>query len=264
VLNRYNLVGDGSCDTAFQGDPLLGQLSDNGGQTLTHSLLPDSPAIDAIPPENCFFSYDQLWNVRPVTLDSPETPCDIGAFELQGYQPLLPVEAYANQIFYEPFDGNTGNWEQPYGILRHTNREYYSAPGAGLLITDDFTGSIDYRGSFGTCINLGDALEDWPLTDGEKMMTIEAYIKTGEQIGKATLNGIFLNDPFCGTGQVGFFEAVTISGNMDWSRLLSTIPIPPGANSLHLFFSASSLSQTASLYVDDVRVYAPNSGSSDE
>lgn len=38
VLGDHNLVGV---------DPLLGPLADNGGPTLTHALLPGSPAIDA-------------------------------------------------------------------------------------------------------------------------------------------------------------------------------------------------------------------------
>ncbi len=62
-------------------DPLLGPLQDNGGPTLTHALLPGSPAIDAgdpnftPPPFNdqrgC--SFDRVFNGR----------IDIGSFERQ-------------------------------------------------------------------------------------------------------------------------------------------------------------------------------------
>ena len=62
-------------------DPLLGPLQDNGGPTLTHALLPGSPAIDAgdpnftPPPSNdqrdCHF--DRVFNGR----------IDIGSFESQ-------------------------------------------------------------------------------------------------------------------------------------------------------------------------------------
>ena len=48
----HNLDSDGTCGLDGTGDlsntdPLLGPLQDNGGPTLTHALLPDSPAIDS-------------------------------------------------------------------------------------------------------------------------------------------------------------------------------------------------------------------------
>lgn len=54
-------------------DPLLGELSDNGGPTLTIPLLAGSPAIDAA--DGCT-DTDQRGEPR-------QGPCDIGAFELQ-------------------------------------------------------------------------------------------------------------------------------------------------------------------------------------
>jgi len=56
----YNLVGENTgCPLQAAGDrtvapadvftQVLGPLQDNGGPTLTHALLPGSPAIDAIP-----------------------------------------------------------------------------------------------------------------------------------------------------------------------------------------------------------------------
>jgi hypothetical protein len=80
--NSNNLVGDGSCDAAFSGDPMLGPLADNGGPTLTHALLSDSPAIDAISAISCTVSTDQREVIRPVAQTSSDTPCDIGAFEM--------------------------------------------------------------------------------------------------------------------------------------------------------------------------------------
>ena len=76
IANDYNWVGDGNCDPAFSGDPMLGPLTDNGGSTLTHSLLPGSPAIDVIPAESCTLATDQRGVLRLA-------PCDIGAFEMQ-------------------------------------------------------------------------------------------------------------------------------------------------------------------------------------
>jgi predicted outer membrane repeat protein len=81
--NRNNLIGDGSCNADFSGDPMLSHLNDNGGDTLTHALLPGSPAIDAIPAVSCTLPTDQRGELRPVVQTSPGTPCDIGAFEAQ-------------------------------------------------------------------------------------------------------------------------------------------------------------------------------------
>jgi hypothetical protein len=82
-VNTNNLVEDGSCDAGLSGDPMLGPLADNGGDTRTHALLPGSPAIDAISVVSCTLPTDQRWMPRPVAQTSPDTPCDIGAFELQ-------------------------------------------------------------------------------------------------------------------------------------------------------------------------------------
>jgi hypothetical protein len=87
ISDGYNLSSDdgggyltGPGDQ-IKTDPLLGPLQDNGGPTLTHALLPGSPAIDAgdpnfsPPPFNdqrdCHF--DRVFNGR----------IDIGSFETQ-------------------------------------------------------------------------------------------------------------------------------------------------------------------------------------
>ena len=73
----FNLVQDGTCGFPIGGDPKLGILADYGGDTMTHSLEPGSPALDAIPPVHCSSSSDQRSYLRPFGAG-----CDIGAFEL--------------------------------------------------------------------------------------------------------------------------------------------------------------------------------------
>lgn len=68
-----NLVGT----SASPLDPLLHQLWDNGGQTLTQRLLPGSPAIDRIQAGKCAVNVDQRGLTRP-----QGTRCDIGAYEV--------------------------------------------------------------------------------------------------------------------------------------------------------------------------------------
>jgi hypothetical protein len=100
----YNLVGNGDAATiipmtgdqigtsASPIDPMLGPLQDNGGPTLTHALLPGSPAIDHGGPV-AGLTTDQRGRPRPV--DDPAIPpaeggdnSDIGAFEAQFSQSL--------------------------------------------------------------------------------------------------------------------------------------------------------------------------------
>jgi len=85
----YNLIGDISGGTspldstdiwgsvATPVDPLLDPLADNGGATLTHALLPNSPAIDAIPVVQGYPPTDQRGFPRPYN-----GLADIGAFEV--------------------------------------------------------------------------------------------------------------------------------------------------------------------------------------
>jgi len=62
-------------------DPMLDTLQDNGGSTLTHALLPGSPALDGAKPDYCP-PADQRGIARPVDGDgNGEAICDIGSFE---------------------------------------------------------------------------------------------------------------------------------------------------------------------------------------
>jgi len=74
-----NLDSDGTCKLAAANDrsnvdPLLGPLADNGGDTLTHALLPGSSAIDAGGPDCPPPATDQRGEPRVGA-------CDIGAYE---------------------------------------------------------------------------------------------------------------------------------------------------------------------------------------
>jgi CSLREA domain-containing protein len=69
--------GDASCPSTFlAGDPVLGQLADNGGPTETIALGPGSAARDQIPASGCQ-AVDQRGVTRPAG-----SGCDIGAYEL--------------------------------------------------------------------------------------------------------------------------------------------------------------------------------------
>ena len=85
VESTQNLVQDGSCQvddlSNISGDPMLGPLANNGGPTLTHALLPWSPAIDAVYEDYCL-PTDQRGISRPLDGNGDGVRvCDIGAFE---------------------------------------------------------------------------------------------------------------------------------------------------------------------------------------
>jgi CSLREA domain-containing protein len=95
----YNLVENTSGATINQTqnaganitgvDPNLGPLAPNGGPTLTHALLPGSPAIDRGDDGSASPTADQRGLFRPVDLDDATytdaaDASDIGAYELQG------------------------------------------------------------------------------------------------------------------------------------------------------------------------------------
>jgi CSLREA domain-containing protein len=73
-------------------DPRLGPLADNGGPTLTHALLPGSPAIDTAADAACP-STDQRGAPRPRDGNGDgNASCDIGAFEAPAAGDLPPVQ----------------------------------------------------------------------------------------------------------------------------------------------------------------------------
>lgn len=87
-IRSGNLVQQGSCFSASFPSVMLGPLSDNGGPTQTHALLPGSPAIDYGDNSFCDDSpgannLDQRGVTRPIDGDGvPGAVCDTGAYEL--------------------------------------------------------------------------------------------------------------------------------------------------------------------------------------
>jgi large repetitive protein len=80
----HNIASNTLCGTAFiVSDPRLGLLTDTGGDTLTHSLLTGSPAIDA---GSACEPDDQRGITRPIDGDGDGLAiCDIGSLERQAF-----------------------------------------------------------------------------------------------------------------------------------------------------------------------------------
>jgi hypothetical protein len=86
--NDCGLAADGDLQNT---DPMLGELSDNGGPTLTRALLEGSPAIDSAA-SNCP-AMDQRGQPRP-----QGNGCDIGASESSGSAVTPSASAAPNLI----------------------------------------------------------------------------------------------------------------------------------------------------------------------
>src|SRR5437762_844948 len=91
ISHGYNLCND-NCAGLLNGpgdqintDPILGPLQNNGGPTLTHALLPGSPAIDAGVPN---FTPPPFFDQRGPGFDRVVNGrIDKGSFEVQGPTP---------------------------------------------------------------------------------------------------------------------------------------------------------------------------------
>jgi len=128
----YNLEQGGICTSPLatdilDGNPRLGALRDNGGETRTLALLPHSAAIDAIPQAAC---VGQGPTPQPITTDQRGMPrgdngdrrCDIGAYESQ--VPHAPVGLAPPRIAGTAAVGSTltalrGRWAHAPTVFVH-------------------------------------------------------------------------------------------------------------------------------------------------
>lgn len=87
-----NVSNDSSCRFPLISSQIAGSLSDNGGNTETHTLLPFSPAVDASDGNECP-PTDQRNQLRPIDANADGIAnCDIGAFEYTGPHLLIKID----------------------------------------------------------------------------------------------------------------------------------------------------------------------------
>ena len=89
ITATHNLDSDNSCGFTDSSninstDPMLGPLTDNGGDTQTHLPSSTSDVVDAIPAVNCATNSDQRGVSRPQGVR-----CDIGAVEVEADEPPI-------------------------------------------------------------------------------------------------------------------------------------------------------------------------------
>jgi len=116
-------LGAGTCLVGFDPgtnkvvtDALLGPLKDNGGQTPTHALLKDSPAIGAggtAAPDLCP-DKDQTGRARPAGA------CDIGAVQYVEPTPPVAVSVKITKIKPKPLKLKRGKKAKPVSVTVKT------------------------------------------------------------------------------------------------------------------------------------------------
>jgi hypothetical protein len=133
--NIGNLIGDGSCNPDFIGNPKLGSLGYNGGNTKVFPLIEGSQAID-----NGHDSYseatDQRGVARPIGVH-----CDIGA-----YEGSIPDERRWRRIIVDLIE-----LTEPYIIICDP------LPDEGLVVAIAGTGTVPARSIDAASLTLGTA-----------------------------------------------------------------------------------------------------------
>jgi hypothetical protein len=152
----YNLCSDSGggllTGTADQtsADPLLGPLADNGGPTLTHALLPGSPAIDK--GRSFGLTTDQRGATRP--LDFSNFPnaaggdgADSGAFEI-GAPPLAIAKPGTSVVLSWPSFYTTFSLQVSTNVAE--SNSWTSATGSAALTGNEFrqTNSVSTTNRF--------------------------------------------------------------------------------------------------------------------
>jgi CSLREA domain-containing protein len=159
VSQGRNLDSGTSCGFAGPGDlrnvdPLLGPLQDNGGNTLTHSLQPGSPAIDAGDNNGCPLR-DQRGAPRPVDGNGDGSViCDIGAFE------VLPPVVFNVDTPDDGVDANPGDLTCATAAggctLRAAIQETNALPGGDRVILPSGTYRLTISGANEDAASTGD------------------------------------------------------------------------------------------------------------
>ncbi len=197
--NGYNLSSDSSCSFNQMGDqintnPNLGALVNNGGPTLSHLLLPFSPAIDAIPnnSNNCGTTVitDQRGLTRPV-----DGTCDKGAVELStNYVPTAAPDSHPlneDGSLTVPAPGvlandTDGDWDSLTAVLNtdvshgtltfNANGSFNYVPAQNYCGTDAFTYHAEdgQNSSAITSVTLNiNCLNDLPVAEDDVYETLE-------------------------------------------------------------------------------------------
>jgi CSLREA domain-containing protein len=241
----HNLASDNSCGLTGDGDlnntdPMLGALADNGGQTLTHALLDDSPAIDAVPVLNCTDAAGVALAIDQRGVGRPQGPaCDMGAFEHLPPGLPCPSGAKVNVRWHYSANGSSGGWSGTKSTScadgsvaigpQAMEGDLKVVPGTMLKVGYDFTlpGNTSHFSALvsnakvvfqARCVSgAAPSLSSFTVTmpNATYSVTNQSWYPSGDQRSSLTFEGSLPVPDLCGGGQVrldkgGTFSAVVL------------------------------------------------------
>ena len=153
------------------------------------------------------------------------------------------------------FESGISQWQQRVGTLNYATSEYHTAPGAAKMTTAKPDGFGGYSGTSGYCIDLGSELGIRPGAGSQKDVTFEVYLKTDESIIAANLGVYFHTAPGCKGTFTTDTSPAGIGKGQGWTLVSTAGAIPDTTKAIDIVIHAMGVSQSAAVYVDDVKVY---------
>ena len=190
--------------SVYRLDPLLGPLQDNGGETLTHALLEDSPAIDAGMTEGAPI-IDQRDMVRPLDGDDDGVlAIDIGSVEFD----LIPDNTFTVDSTLDTPDVLIGDGisadADGNSTLRSAIQEANVQPGEQTIVLSEGTYTLTRGGTREDLAFIGDL-------DIAANLTIEGAGAEKTIIDAAAIDRVFHVLP----GVVLNLSGVTVTGGFE-------------------------------------------------
>ncbi len=219
----FNLTDDGSCisaATSFAADPMLEPLSDNGGNSFTHALPFDSPAVDAIPVDECDVASDQRGTERP-----NGNGCDIGAFEA-----VIPPSLTISDTSDDEAAGTlsfliTLNFAHSSDVTVDVTTSNGNAESGSDFVSTQVTALIP-AGDLSTSVNV--QVVDDGVEEPDESLTVTLSNPTNALLDQDTAVGTILNDdvapmPSCASG-LSFEADDSCHASIDPIALLTELP----------------------------------------
>jgi len=264
IISIYNLIGVDTGVIAIPAlgpsnqigtagspiDPLLGPLSDNGGPTLTHAILPASPALDTGDP-----AFNPAAFMPPLNFDQRgpgfvrvfNGTVDIGAFELPNVPPTVAADNAMVMVDEGSEATNTGTFSDTAGDT--------------VIITADI-GTVMQTGTDSGTWSWSYTPDDGPLMPTVTITATDALMEqttTTFDLDVKNVNPTVLLDPIAPIDENG---VATLTGTITDPGVLDTFtldinwgdPLSPDNTEQFMFAASATGTQGFTLthqYLDD-------------